>query len=127
MNDEYVPIRSTNYLKSECDGRRNYTINGKEYSQCSFCGAVCPSRTLFYDPDSGLPLRCDMCEDDPPLEEPMCVQWCITDALVYEEREEDVEEEEVQGEEIETGLASMVDKYGLQQVLETVARMTNKS
>jgi benzoyl-CoA reductase subunit BamC len=54
-----------------------------------------------------------MCEDDPPLSEPMCVQWCLADALTYEEREEEGEEEEQRGE-MEIGLESLVNRYGLQ-------------
>ena len=45
-------------------GRDKYIIDGKEYEECDFCRAVCPSRDLFKEPDSGLPLKCDMCEDD---------------------------------------------------------------
>jgi benzoyl-CoA reductase subunit BamC len=66
-----------------------------------------------------------MCEDLPPGEKPLCVQWCLNDALIYEEREEEVEEE-VKPEDVETGLESMVDKYGLQTVMDTVARMSQK-
>jgi len=55
----------------------------------------------------------------------LCVQWCITDALTYEEREEEVEEE-VEQEELEIGLESLASKYGLQEIMDTVARMSNK-
>jgi benzoyl-CoA reductase subunit BamC len=55
----------------------------------------------------------------------LCVQWCLNDALTYEEREEEVEEE-VKPEEVEIGLESMVDKHGLQKVMDTVARMAKK-
>ena len=58
-------------------------------------------------------------------EQPLCVQWCLNDALVYEEREEEVDEE-VKLEDVDIGLESMVDKYGLQKVLDTVARMSKK-
>jgi benzoyl-CoA reductase subunit BamC len=126
LRDVYVPIRAGDYTPAECTGRHTYTINGKEYDECSFCGVACPSRDLFYEPDSGLPLKCDMCESDPPLEEPMCVKWCLVDALTYEEREEEVEEEEVKLGDMEIGLESMVDKYGLQKVLDAVARMSKK-
>ena len=95
LNDVYVPIRAGDYTPAECTGRHTYTINGKEYRECSFCGVSCPARDLFKEPDSGLPLKCDMCEDDPPLPEPMCVQVCPHDALIYEEREEEDGEEEV--------------------------------
>ena len=123
--DVYVPIRAGDYAQAECNGRNLYVIKGKEYDQCGFCPAVCPSRDVFKEPDSGLPLKCDMCEDDPPQEKPLCVQWCLNDALTYEEREEEVDEE-VKMEEVETGLESMIDKYGLQKVVDTVARLTNK-
>jgi benzoyl-CoA reductase subunit BamC len=64
-----------------------------------------------------------MCESDPPLAEPMCVQWCLADALTYEEREEEVEEEEKR-EEMEIGLESLANKYGLQKIMDTIARMS---
>jgi benzoyl-CoA reductase subunit BamC len=86
--------------------------------------ASCPSE-IFKD-DSGLPLKCDMCESDPPLSEPMCVQWCLNDALVYEEREEEVDEG-VKLDEMEVGLETLASKYGLQKVMDTVARMSKKS
>jgi benzoyl-CoA reductase subunit BamC len=53
----------------------------------------------------------------------MCVQWCLNDALTYEEREEEVEEEVKLGD-IETGLESLVDKYGMEKIMDTVARMS---
>jgi benzoyl-CoA reductase subunit BamC len=64
-----------------------------------------------------------MCESDPPLEEPLCVQWCLSDALTYEEREEEVEEEEKM-EDLEIGLEALADKYGLEKMMDTVARMS---
>jgi benzoyl-CoA reductase subunit BamC len=64
-----------------------------------------------------------MCESDPPLAEPMCVQWCLADALTYEEREEEAEEEEKR-EEMEIGLESLANKYGLQKIIDTIARMS---
>jgi benzoyl-CoA reductase subunit BamC len=57
------------------------------------------------------------------------VKWCLTDALVLEEREEEVEEEAVEEEEqeeLEVGLESLADKYGLQKILDAVARMSKK-
>jgi benzoyl-CoA reductase subunit BamC len=55
----------------------------------------------------------------------LCVQWCLNDALTYEEREEEVEEE-VKLEDAEIGLESLVNKHGLQKVIDTVARMSRK-
>jgi Fe-S-cluster-containing dehydrogenase component len=106
-------------------GRDNYTIDGKEYEECTFCRAACPARDRFKEPDSGLPLRCDMCEDDPPQEKPLCVQWCLSDVLTYEEREEEVEES-VEMEKVEAGLTAMINEYGWQKVKDTVARMSIK-
>jgi benzoyl-CoA reductase subunit BamC len=125
LRDIYVPVFAGDYSPAECAGRDIYIIDGKEYEECAFCRASCPSRDVFKEPDSGLPLKCDMCEDDPPQEEPLCVQWCLNDALIYEVREEEVEED-VKLDEMEIGLESMVDKYGLQKVLDAVARMSEK-
>ena len=125
MKDIWLPIFAGEYAPSECMGRDKYVIDGKEYGECDFCRASCPSRDLFKEPDSGLPLKCDMCEDDPPLEKPKCVQKCLNDVLVYEEREEEVEES-VETEAVETGLKSMVDKYGMEKVVDTVARLAQK-
>ena len=123
LRDLYVPVYAGEYTVAECAGRDKYTIDGKEYDECAFCRASCPSRDEFKEPDSGLPLKCDMCESDPPLSEPMCVQWCLTDALIYEEREEEVEEQE-EPEEVEIGLESLANKYGLQKIKDIVARMS---
>ena len=125
LRDLYVPVYAGEYVAAECAGRNTYTIDGKEYDECAFCRASCPSRDLFKEPDSGLPLKCDMCESDPTLAQPMCVQWCLADALIFEEREEEVEEEETV-EEVEIGLQSMADKVGWQKILDTAARMSKK-
>jgi benzoyl-CoA reductase subunit BamC len=125
--DEYVPIRAGDYTPSECNGRHIYTINGKEYSECSFCGASCPSRDYFVEPDSGLPLKCDMCESVPPLAEPMCVQACGEHALTYVERE--VEPDEVQQPkrgEIEVGLESLVNRYGVEAIIDSLRQMAKR-
>ena len=123
--DIYVPVYAGEYAVAECAGRDKYTIDGKEYDECAFCRASCPSRDLFKEPDSGLPLKCDMCESDPSLEKPMCVKWCLNDALIYEEREEDVVEEESL-EEIEIGLQAMAHRFGWQKLLDTAGRMAKK-
>jgi benzoyl-CoA reductase subunit BamC len=124
LRDIYLPVYAGEYAPAECMGRDQYIIDGKEYEECAFCRASCPSRDAFKEPDSGLPLKCDMCEDeDDPQEKPLCVQWCLNDALIYEEREEEVEEE-VKQEDVEIGLESMIDKYGLEKVMDTVARLS---
>ena len=61
IRDVYLPVYAGEYAKAECAGRDKYVIDGKEYKECDFCRASCPSRDVFKEPDSGLPLKCDMC------------------------------------------------------------------
>lgn len=122
VRDIYIPVYAGENAKAECMGRDKYIIDGKEYDECAFCRAACPSRDAFKEPDSGLPLKCDMCEGE---EEPLCVKWCITDALTWEQREEEVDEE-VKAEDVETGLTAMIDKYGMEKIKEAMARMSKK-
>ena len=125
LKDIYVPVYAGEYTAAECAGRDRYAIDGKEYEECAFCRASCPSRDVFKEPDSGLPLKCDMCESEPPLSKPMCVQWCLAEALTVEEREVEAEEQEKPGE-METGLEALANKYGLQKIMDTVGRMAKK-
>lgn len=123
LKNLFLPVYAGEYTPAECMGRNKYIIDGIEYSECDFCRASCPSRDAFKEPDSGLPLKCDMCEDDPPQEEPLCVQWCLADALTYEEREEEVEED-VKLDDMEIGLKALADKYGLRELVDAVARLS---
>ena len=125
-NDQWVPVRASGFTQAECNGRNAYVIGDKEYSECSFCPASCPSRDWFKEPDSGLPLKCDMCEDVPPLKEPMCVQMCGRDCLTYSEREVEVVEEEVTRGEMEMGIESLIKKYGAESVRKAVSRATKR-
>jgi len=120
IRDVYVPVYASEYTGAECSGRGEFTIDEKTYDECCFCGASCPARDLFKDPDCGLPLKCDMCLDDPPQEEPLCVKWCLSDALTYEETDDDEEKEEPK-DEMETGLKSLIEKYGFKKVMEILA------
>jgi benzoyl-CoA reductase subunit BamC len=126
LSDIYLPVFAGEYTAVECAGRDKYTIDGKEYEECAFCRASCPSRDAFKEPDSNLPLKCDTCESDPSLKEPMCVQWCLADALIYEEREEETEEEEAVGD-VDVGVEALANKHGWQKVADAVARMSKKS
>jgi benzoyl-CoA reductase subunit BamC len=122
IRDMYIPVYAGEYTASECKGRDKYVIDGKEYDECGFCRASCPSRSLFKEPDSGLPLKCDMCEDE---KEPLCVTWCLAKALTYEEREEERDAEPELGE-LEIGLGSLINRHGLQKVMDTAAHMSQK-
>ena len=55
--DIFVPIRAGQYTEAECNGRNRYMIDGKEYDECTFCPASCPSRGAFRDPDSRSPAQ----------------------------------------------------------------------
>ncbi len=122
LKDIYLPVYAGEYTPAECAGRNKYVLDGREYSECDTCRASCPSRDLFKEPDSGLPLKCDMCDGE---DEPMCVKWCLSKALTYEEREEEREEEPKPGE-MEIGLESLVNRHGLQKVMDTIARLSKK-
>ncbi len=126
LADIYVPVYAGEYTAAECAGRDKYIIDGKEYEECAFCRAVCPSRPMFKEPDSGLPLKCDMCESDPTLKEPLCVKWCLADALIFEER---VEEAEVVPEvdEADLGIEALANKHGWDAVKDAVDRLSKKS
>ena len=125
LKDIWLPVFAGEYTPTECAGRDVYTIDGKEYEECAFCRAACPSRDWFKEPDTGLPMRCDMCEGE---DEPWCVKWCLDDVLVYEEREEWVEEdkEEIKLEQLDVGLESLADRYGLDKLKDAMARLTAK-
>ena len=124
-NDLYVPVLAGQYSDAECSGRMLTVLNGKEYGECSFCRASCPSRNQFKEPDAAdIPLKCDMCESVAAQGEPLCVQWCIADALTYEEREEVEETEEQKPGDIEAGLESLIEKHGLEKIIDNLARMS---
>ena len=53
-------------------------------------------------------------------------EWCLADALTYEEREEEVEEEARRRRNSRSGWKSLADKYGLAEVMDTVARLSKK-
>ena len=127
LSDIYIPVYAGEYTAAECAGRDKYLIDGKEYEECAFCRASCPSRDLFKEPDSGLPLKCDMCESDPTLKEPMCVKWCLADALTFEVREEEIKEETEAVEAVDEGLEALANRHGWSKVIDAVNRMSKKS
>jgi benzoyl-CoA reductase subunit BamC len=124
LRDVYVPVYAGDYAVAECAGRDKYVIDGKEYDECAFCRASCPSRDEFKEPDSGLPLKCDMCEGE---DEPLCVKWCLVDALTYIEREVDDDGVEVKREEVEIGLESLINRHGIDKVADMIAQLAKTS
>ena len=57
---------------------------------------------------------------------PLCVEWCLNDVLIYEEREEEVDEE-IMVNEMEVGLDALITKYGLDRIETAVSRMTKRN
>lgn len=125
LEDIYVPVYAGEYTAAECAGRDRYVIDGKEYDECAFCRASCPSRDLFKEPDSALPLKCDMCASDPTLTVPWCVQWCLANALVYEERVEDAPAA-AEVVDLDVALEAIAHKHGWPGVLDAVRRMSGR-
>ncbi|MBE0612159.1 MAG: (4Fe-4S)-binding protein, partial [Burkholderiales bacterium] len=125
INDEYVPVRAGNFTRTGCDGRHVYQLKGKKYSECSFCPAACPTRDYFIEPDSGLPMKCDMCESEPPLAEPLCVTVCEPGCLTYQVRTVETavnarEEQEV----MERALQSLVSQHGIDVLIDNLTRLS---
>jgi benzoyl-CoA reductase subunit BamC len=125
--DEYVPVFAGYHTKKQCDGSHFYVLDGKTYSECSFCRASCPKRDQFIEPDSHLPLKCDMCESVPALKQPWCVEVCGESALVYSERQVERQEaaQEVPGQ-MEAGLEALMQQYGTEAVIEQLTRAASR-
>jgi len=122
LRNIWLPVFAGDYTPTECSCRDKYVLDGKEYYECSFCRAACPSRDLFKEPDSGLPLKCDMCEGE---ETPLCVQWCLNDVLTYQEREEEVDEPAAIGD-LEMGLDALISRFGLEELTGSLSRLSQK-
>ena len=122
LRDIYIPLYAGDYTESECMGRDKFIIDGKEYDECGFCRTSCPSRDLFREPDSGLPLKCDLCDGEP---EPLCVKWCLVGALSVTEREVEEPANDKKQAELEIGLESLMTRFGAEKLLDTVAQITN--
>jgi len=124
LRDIYLPVYAGEYTESECTGRDKYIIDGKEYNECDFCRASCPSRDLFHEPDSGLPLKCDMCEDEPPLAQPLCVTACLPGCLTYQVRPADAPVEAAREQQaLAMALESLAGQHGIEAVIEKLKRL----
>ncbi len=87
-NNLYFPIITGAYSAVQCPSRCSIVIKGKEYGQRSFCAALCLSQDLFKELDFDISVKCGA-YGEPPPREPLCVKWCLSDALTYFEREEE--------------------------------------
>lgn len=124
--DIYHPVRAASNVRAECEGRNVYALGGKEYTECGLCASACPSRANFIEPDSGLPLKCDMCEGL-DVETPLCVQVCHPGALTLETREVEVQApERSEPREREEGLRRLVAQFGMDEVVAALSRLVKK-
>jgi benzoyl-CoA reductase subunit BamC len=55
LKDIYIPVYAGEYAPAECMGRDKYVIDGKEYDECAFCRASCPSRDILKNPIPACP------------------------------------------------------------------------
>ena len=66
MNDEYVPVRAGNFTRDRVRWQASLPLQRQSNTVSAVsAGRPCPSRDFSSKPDSGLPLKCDMCEDAP--------------------------------------------------------------
>jgi len=78
-NRMFVPLISGPFTDAQCTNKTIKVIGGVEIEGCALCPASsCPSRHLFVEAGTGIPLKCDMCGEPP---DPMCVKRCFSGAL----------------------------------------------
>jgi len=73
-----LPVIAGPYTEAACNSKGTIIIDGKEVDGCVPCRASCPVRSVFKEPDTGIPLKCDCCGEPP---DPQCVKWCASEAL----------------------------------------------
>jgi Fe-S-cluster-containing hydrogenase component 2 len=75
----YFPVIAGPSTQAECTSKYDVVIvGGQQYDNCALCGASCPSKTWFREPDTENSLKCDFCCDPP---DPECVKVCASGAL----------------------------------------------
>jgi len=77
-----LPVIAGPYTEAACNAKEFVTIDGKEMDGCVVCRASCPDKTVYKEPDTAIPLKCDACGDPP---DPECVKWCAPEALTVVE------------------------------------------
>lgn len=56
------------------------TVNNSKCLRCKMCTIACPFGATIYDPIKDIVGKCDLCGGDP-----MCVKFCPSGALTYQE------------------------------------------
>lgn len=53
-------------------------VNYESCVGCGLCADACINKAINIDPESKLPLICNLCDGNPK-----CVEWCPTEALIF--------------------------------------------
>ncbi|MBW2115913.1 MAG: hypothetical protein JRH04_14035 [Deltaproteobacteria bacterium] len=73
-----LPVIAGPYTEAACNSKGIILVEGREVDECVVCRASCPVKSVFKEPDTAIPLKCDFCGEPP---DPQCVRWCESDAL----------------------------------------------
>ena len=77
-----LPVIAGPYTEAACNSRGVMPFLGADLDGCVVCRASCPVKSVFKEPDTGIPLKCDFCGEPP---DPECVKWCAPEALTLRE------------------------------------------
>jgi benzoyl-CoA reductase subunit BamC len=73
-----LPVIAGPYTEAACNSKGMVMVDGLEVDGCVVCRASCPTKSIYKEPDTAIPLKCDFCGEPP---NPQCVQWCAPEAL----------------------------------------------
>jgi Fe-S-cluster-containing dehydrogenase component len=73
-----LPVIAGPFTEAACNSKGTILVDGVEVDGCVLCRASCPEKTIYKEPDTAIPLKCDFCGEPP---DPECVKWCPAEAL----------------------------------------------
>jgi benzoyl-CoA reductase subunit BamC len=73
-----LPVIAGPYTEAACNSKCMVMVDGLEVDGCVVCRASCPIKSVYKEPDTGIPLKCDFCGEPA---DPQCVRWCAPEAL----------------------------------------------
>ena len=122
LRDIYVPVYAGEYTPAECMGRDKYVIDGKEYEECAFCRGLLPLPGYF----QGTRFR-----SSPEMRHVRGARMTLVRQMVHCRCPDLRGKGKRRWKRRTTGwkrwrqaLESLADKYGLDKLRETVARMS---